>query len=375
MRVAPRILAVPAAAAVILIAVACSDSSGPDLSGLPACSAATLLTRTPMALGDIREISPLGNLNPPGHTFPTDHMYFYANSPGPAVPVVSPGAIRVTQALLQKRTGNGQPEFDDYGLDFYPCTGQHFYFAHIASLAPALAAQLGALDASCNAPYMTGGYTFTQCRKTVSVALVAGDSIGTAGGPTEGALDLGLIDSDSAALAFVDPARVSGTGLHAACPIDRFTSDVRDSLRLRLKVNGTPRTIAPVCGTVMQDVANTAQGRWYFDATAQEDHHLALVHQNWDPTIGAFSIGTQVPGTSAAVFNFTPSSTSRVNRDFNLVTADGNIYCYELTNYSGHVFTQLLSSTQVKVEVFSSGATCGDSTTWAFTANAAAFAR
>ena len=363
------------ALSLVALGAACSkDLSGPNLSGLPSCSAATLLSVTPMALRDLREISPLGNLNPSGHVFPADHIYFYDSSGVPAVTVVAPGAIRVTQALLQKRTGIG-PEFDDYGLDFYPCTGQHFYFGHLASIAPGLAAQLGALDGSCSAPYMTGGYTFTQCRKSVSVTLVAGDTIGTAGGPTEGALDLGLIDSDSAALAFVDPARTSSTTLHAACPIDFFTAAVRDSLRLRLALNGMHRTIPPVCGTVMQDVANTAQGRWYFDATTQEDHHLALVHQNWDPTIGAFSIGTQVPGTGAAVFMFTPSSTSRTNRDFSLVTADGNIYCYQLTNYSGHVFTQLVSNTHVKIEVFSVGATCGDSTTWAFTSNAVTFAR
>ena len=370
----PRGLWVPVVGAAIVIAVACSDSSGPGLSGLPSCSAATLLTVTPMALADIREISPLGNLNPSGHVFPTDHMYFYANV-GPAVTVVSPGAIRVTQALLQKRTGNGQPELDDYGLDFYPCTGQHYYFAHIASISPSLATLLGALDGSCNPSYMTGGYTYTQCRKDVSVMLAAGDTIGTAAGPTEGALDLGLIDIDSAALAFVDPARVNETTLHAGCPIDQFVADVRDSLRLRLKVNGNLRTIPPICGSVMQDVANTAQGRWYFDATGGEDHHLALVHQNWDPTIGAFSIGTQVPGTGATVFIFTPSATSRTNRDFQLVTAHDSIYCYQITNYAGHVFTQLLSDTQVKIEVFTSGATCGDSTTWAFTGNAVTFAR
>ncbi len=354
------------------LAAACKDSSGPDLSGLPSCSAATLLTVTPMALGDIREISPLGNLNPSGHVFPTDHIYFYATI-GPAVNVASPGAIRVTQALLQKRTGNGQPELDDYGLDFYPCTGQHYYFAHIASISTSLAAQLGALDGSCNPSYMTGGYTYTQCRKDVSVDLAAGDTIGTAAGPTEGALDLGLVDTDSAALAFVDPGRVPPNTLHAGCSIDQFVADVRDSLRLRLKVNGNLRTIPPVCGTVMQDVANTAQGRWYFDATGGDDHHVALAHENWDPTIGAFSIGTQLTGTSGGVFNFTPSTTSRTNRDFNLVTTDGNIYCYEVTP-ANHIFTQLVSNTHVKIE-FNAGATCGDSTTWAFTGNAVTFAR
>jgi len=93
-----------------------------------------------------------------------------------------------------------------------------------------------------------------------------------------------------------------------------------------------------------------------------------------------WSSDTQVPAlksasTGSTVFMFTPSTTSRTNRDFNLVTTDGNIYCYQLTNYSGHVFTQLVSNTHVKMEVFSVGATCGDSTTWAFTSNAVTFAR
>jgi hypothetical protein len=125
----------------------------------------------------------------------------------------------------------------------------------------------------------------------------------------------------------------------------------------------------------MQDVANTAQGRWYFDATAGEDHHLALVHQNWDPTIGAFSIGTTVPGTSSNVLMFAALDTGRLNRDFDLVTADGKLYCYEPTNLSGHVLVQLVGATQLKIELSTAAATCGDSTTWAFTGSAATFAR
>src|SRR6266545_391123 len=356
-------------------AVACSkDASGPNLSGLPACGPATLLTVSPMDLSDIREIAPLGNLNPTGHTFPTDHIYFYTFA-GPAVPIASPGAIRITQAMVQKRTNGGQPDLDDYGLDFYSCTNHHFYFAHLASLDATLATQIGALDGSCAAPYATGGFTYQQCRKYVSVDLGPGTPIGTAGGPTEGALDLGLIDGGSLPLAFVDPGRVNSNTLHAACPLDDFVADVRDSLRLRLAVNGNVRTAPPVCGTVMQDVANTAQGRWYFDATSQEDRHLALVHQNWDPTIGAFSIGTRVARISGAVLMFAPAATGRLNRDFNLVTADGKIYCYELTNSTGHAFTQLVSNTQVKIEFFDVGATCGDSTAWAFTASATTFNR
>lgn len=354
---------------------ACSkDSTGPDLSGLPACGAATRFTVSPLQLPDIREIAPLGNLAPPGHTFPTDHMYFYPLI-GPGVPIASPGQIRVTQVTLQKRTGNGQPEFDDYGLDFYPCPSEHFYFAHVSAIDPSLLAAFGSLGSGCGAPYETGGYTFQQCRKTVKVDVAPGAPVGTAGGPNQGALDLGGNDDAAPPLAYIDAARQTGSaGTHAVCPLDYFTADVGDSLRARLAVNGNQRTAPPVCGTIAQDVAGTAQGRWFFDATGQEDHHLALVHQNWDPAIGAFSIGTQVPGTSPTVLQFAPVGTGRLNRDFSGVSADGKLYCYEPNNATGHVFIQLPSATQLKIEVTSSGA-CGDSTTWAFGAGVATFAR
>jgi hypothetical protein len=356
---------------VLAIGAGCGGSDGPDLSGLPACGTSSLLQVSPMGLGDLREIAPLGNLAPPSHTFPADHIYFYPTI-GAAVPVISPGAIRIVGATLQKAVADGKPELDDYGLDFYTCADHHFYLLHLVSLAPALESKLGSLASSCDPPYTTNGYTITHCRTTARVDLATADPIGIAGGPTEGALDVGLIDHGSPPLAFVDPKRLDETVLYAACPLDQFAPEVHDAMVAKLAVNGMPRTAAPVCGTVMQDVADTAQGRWYFDDTPEEDHHLALVHQNWDPSIGAFSIGTSVPGVGSTTLTFTPATAGRVNLDFDRVTADGNIYCYELGTM--HALVQLVTATQLEIEVVP-GATCGDPSTWAFGANAATFVR
>lgn len=364
-----------AGSGVVALVAACSSSTGPDSSnGLSACSAGSLLSVSPVAYSDIRELAPLGNLNPPGHTFPTDHMYFYPPF-GQSFPVVAPGNIRVTSVTLQKRTGNGQPEFDDYGLDFSSCRSQHFWFGHIASLSPGLSASVGALGGSCNAPYQTGGYTFQQCFKTVSVDLAAGAAIGTAGGPLEGALDLGAFDDEAPALAYVNASRMyTQSGLHTMCPVDYFVTGVRDALRQKIAVNGAHRTIEPVCGTVMQDVANRAQGRWFFDATDHEDPHLALVHTSWAPAIGAISIGTSLPGTPPTVLMFNPVQSGRANLDFGQVSADGNIYCYQFTNGQTRVFLQLVSATSLKIQVAGTGA-CGDPATWTFGATAVTFSR
>ncbi len=363
-----------AASAAAALVAACSSSTSPSTSGLAACGAGTLLSVSPVAYTDIRELAPLGNLNPPGHVFPTDHMYFYP-PPGQAFPVVAPGSIRVTSVTLQKRTGGGVAEFDDYGLDFSSCGTQHFWFGHIASLPTGLSASVGALGASCNAPYQTGGYTYQQCFKQVSIDLTAGAAIGTAGGPLEGALDLGAFDDEAPALAYVNPSRVyTQSGLHTVCPVDYFAAGVRDALRQKIAANGIRRTVEPVCGTVMQDVPNRAQGRWFFDATDHEDPHLALVHQNWAPGIGAMSIGTSLPGTGPTVLMFTPAQAGRVNLDFNQVGADGNIYCYQFTNSGSRVFLQLVSSMALKLQMAGPGP-CGDPATWVFGGTAVTFSR
>src|SRR5690242_9125489 len=44
---------------------------------LPACSGNTLYTALPTDLSGVSGIVPLGNLNPTGHTLPTDHIYLY----------------------------------------------------------------------------------------------------------------------------------------------------------------------------------------------------------------------------------------------------------------------------------------------------------
>jgi hypothetical protein len=367
-------------AAVVLAITGCSSDGGSSApAGLPACSSATLMPTSPLAYADIREIAPLGNLNPSGHTFPTDHIYLYLQIVGgitASVPVVSPGNIRVSSVTLQKRTGGGTAEFDDYGLSFYPCSTVSLYFGHVTTLATGFSAKVGALDGSCNAPYQTGGSTFQQCVKNVDIAVSAGEAIGTAGGPGQGALDLGAIDNGAPALAYVDPSRTAGQGGgRAACPADYFVPAVLNALLPLFAVNGHHRTIAPVCGTVMQDVANTAQGRWFFDATTNDDHHLALVHTSWDPTIGAFSIGTSVPGTTPAVLMFTPAQVGRVNLDFNRVTTDGQIYCYQFTNsITMTVYIQLQTNSHLRIQANPTGS-CGDPATWVFGTGAVGFDR
>jgi len=61
-------------------------------------------------------------------------------------------------------------------------------------------------------------------------------------------------------MAYANPSRYNQR--HVVCPFDLFVGSLRDSFLTRFGGPGGPRTIAPVCGTVMQDQAGTAQGNW-----------------------------------------------------------------------------------------------------------------
>jgi hypothetical protein len=370
-------------ALVLSVFAACGDGGTGPPDGLSACGSAPFLTVSPMALADIQQIAPLGNLNPPGHVFPTDHIYFYPtpfSSGTRSVPLVSPGNVTITVALLHRRSGGGQPNFDDYTLTFWACTDVRMVFAHVTTLAPTLAGKLGALGGSCDPSYQTGGFTFQQCRKQVNVELVAGEVIGTTGGPMSGGLDFTAVDR-RITLGFVNRGRSWGASSdfgqnQATCALDYSIPSVADSLRARLGRPGARRTIQPVCGTHMQDVAGTAAGRWFRPNTENnpEDPHLALAHDNYNPNLAAFSVGTSVPSLPSGVYVFTPATSGTVNLDFKNVAATGTTYCYQTSSPARRILLMLVSSTRVRIQGAGSGP-CGDPSTWLFGAGSAEFER
>lgn len=364
-----------------------------DVSGkLPNCgSESEFFSVSPVAMSDFMGLVPLGNLAPPSHVFPTDHLYFHINRIDRSqwylgtveVPVVSPGDVWVTEIRSTRHLSDGRT---DYDIHFAPCEELRAFFIHVSSLTDELRERFSPPYDQCH-DQSTGDFQYEYCIKTMDVKLSAGELIGTAGGDEwQNALDLGVSDLRSDPDPYAQPSRWTDRTRHIACPLDYFTADVRDALRAKLgRHDGTvSRTAPPACGDVEQDEPGTAQGVWFAKGsthTYPEDPHLSLVHDNVDPSIAVFSVGTSMAasGLPADLYYFDPADSGQVNGDFKNVEANGTFYCYETRDRFGEapapfvILLQMTSPTTLRMERLDS-TSCGEDP-WQFSSTYADYDR
>ena len=319
-------------------------------------------------------------------------MYFFINLVSESerelgtvrVPVYAPGEIWITEITVSEIL-NADPPITDYSLHFSPCREINLFFIHLTELSNDLLGQLGDSLARCE-EYSTGGDTYRQCsQRQLSIKLAAGDLIGSAGGNTyANALDLGAFDLRSRPRPYANPTRWSEKPLYVACPLDYFEPEVREILYRKLGQSGgrTARVIPPLCGEVEQDEPGTAQGAWFVQGSTAaylEDPHLALVHDNIDPSRAVFSVGTSMAesGLDSGLYYLMPLASGFVNRDFRDVEP-GNVYCYErLIDRSAHeagvtIILELTDPATLRIERVAFA--CGDGP-WSFGESSTTFER
>jgi hypothetical protein len=370
-------------AAACAMALACtkdgSSSLGPALAaGLPSCAAGTaFFSALPVDPARITGWVPLGNLNPPAHTFPTDHQYIYLSAVAgdvPETPLMAPADMYITLAKVGK---NGTGVSNDYGVSFAVCQQVQGEFGHVASLTPAILQALGAFDQGCNTYSPAPGQSTTQCyTREAAIRVRAGDVIGTTKG-----LDLSLFDSRIAALSFANASRwqanSSGRDRFHVVPFsDYYAEPVRTTVRGLLgQYDGkVHRTVEPLGGTIATDVIGTAQGVWMntTQPTFPESPHFAIVPDNVDPTMIDLSFGTSHPGFTTSVYRMFPQATGLANRAPALITPGPTIHCYDVRYYFGftpfaRLLLQLTDATTLVTEVQTTAGTCADTQPWAFT--------
>ena len=350
----------------------------PDLAGLtqyldekyPECPSTLsgLLTAPLEPMDEISSISPLGNLGPPFHTFPSDHQGLNNhknNAINPRVAVFAPGNFMVSNLLVETREyASGEKDFT-YAFTFVACRGVLITVALIDELTPEWEQKVTAQDGECKTFMKSSGnvgeamITTTQCTYTVDYKTQAGEQIGwTGGGKYDSVIEVwayNLWKEPDPNFAWSDV----GYSLYpySFCLFDMYSGDLYTQFQNKFgefqlqvskydEVTGKtifigdnklhPRLAEPRCGTVHQNIFGTAQGWWLPEGTnpttdnpnpTTDNLGLALVHGNYDPSKAAISGGLYFDPYYR--IDFSPEHSGLYNRDFSEVTADGYIYCYK----------------------------------------------
>ncbi|MBI5037644.1 MAG: hypothetical protein HZC01_02995 [Candidatus Kerfeldbacteria bacterium] len=313
---------------------------------LPSCNTTKeLFTVFPLKDGDFYQITALGNLNPTGHTLPTDHLYVATTdaqyfTPGlksNAKPLIAPADMWIVGVQSSEESGG----ITDYSIEFSPCKEVKGKFGHIGSIAQNIQAEMDALEKNCN-EYETGGKTYRSCSYMgMNIEVNAGEEIGTVGDGRSAMLDIWLSDYREPQVNRANPDRWSTDRNFVSCFLDYYPTEQKDQYYdLIIGPDNGKRTKEPRCGTVDVDIVGTAQGVWFYDLQGQlqgEDPHLALAYDNIQTDKQVFSVGTSASsaGIESGFYSFVPASSGTINRDFSQVTADGTIYCYDTTSYRG----------------------------------------
>jgi hypothetical protein len=328
------------------------------------------LTALPIPRESLAATVPLGHINVPEHTIPTDHVYLvlpgYSEGASPAVALSSPGDLTLYRVTRTRYDVVGDTEsYSDWGLVFSVCEGRDLRFGHVSTVSDQI------VEATTNAPEYcnVGGYAamqFEYCgfelydaweRLDFRVSFEEGDAIGTLGGLTtpNTQLDLWAYDYNLGPMAFINLDRQPSDAQHAVCPFDWFVEDIRLLLySMRQELNGRVADAQVGCGKIAQDVAGTAKGIWYTVQEVQGDwmDNLALVEDNTRSDHQLIAVASTVAEASDWIFK--KESSGRINLDFAKVEAGSGIYCYHEFTADSRTSGPPSAANRVLIEVSSS---------------------
>ena len=317
-------------------AIGCGHSgSGPTsptptgTSGINVPAGTLVFKASPIDLDQIRFMTPLGNLNPPAHAIPTDHIYFYFADPNaretpearrtefraPADGVVTTvlGGVGQETKVFVRQTSTFQ-----------------YYIDH---LIPSAALARG-------------------------MTLTAGQVLGTTGSAY--GIDLGVIN-DTLMLPFVAPTRYIGDTLHADAPLKYYEEPLRSQLYSRVQRLGPEKD-----GRIAYDIAGRLSGNWFVGGQTAA---AAFAYDTYDPARVVISVAA---GGLQGVFGI--SAGEPEPRDVSPAT--GRV-TYTLSRTitgplppiagAGYMLVQMTDDTHIKLEVFGPGTRPADFTSAAGT--------
>lgn len=297
-----------------------ADNRGVNYQNLSACGQQPL-TQLPADLSKLEQIAPLGNVDPPDHTLPTDHMYMmYPYGDMTQKELYAPADIVITSVSYGREIFNGTDRGGDYRIDFYPCSELKLIYGHVDVLSEKIMSAIGTPKdpgkGQCNTSTQTTS-EITNCMWDVDIKLSAGELLGTSNG-----WDLWATYEGSKGTV------LSAEYYHntdAVCPLDYWNSDLQAQLYAKVL-----RTAEPRCGESYQDVRGTLQGGWFAhkdpnQAKTDWSSHFSLTHHSVS-NIGQLAVSGII--ADQFMYNFTPKPGGTINVEPSQ-TKVGTLYCYQ----------------------------------------------
>lgn len=295
----------------------------------------------------IREIGPLGNVDPPAHTIPTNHVFTHLDLPRVStqtLPLYLPADAWITHISIGK--GFTQDPEDDT-IYFAVCKDVIGYFNHVKKLSPEL--QKIVDDYQCPEGTSLG----QGCYMEVLTPVKKGTYIGEVG-RLQGNFDFGTIDLRKEH-PFVNKERYAKRTFHIQCPFDYYTPELKEKYYSLLQNKGN-------CGKINYDIATTLQGNWFY-GNSKEYYggdwvkHAFFGYDSVKTEKAVISIGGVIVPEEGLRWKFIPLSTGLINRKFDDVKNGGNIYCYDANNQDefnkspqGRILVKMEDDLKVKLE-------------------------
>ena len=295
----------------------------------------------------IREIAPLGSINPPGHTIPTNHVYTHLNLPREStqtLPLYLPSDAWITHISIGK--GFTQDPEDDT-IYFAVCKDVIGYFNHIKKLSPEIQKIVDGYKCPSGTSLENG------CFIQVFSPLKKGTYVGEVG-RLQGNFDFGTIDL-RVEHKFINKERYAPRTLHIQCPFDYYTPELKTKYYSLLQNKGN-------CGKINYDIPGTLQGNWFYGDSREYYggdwvKHAFFGYDNVNLEKAVISFGGVIVPEEGLRWKFIPANSGLINRKFADVKNDGNIYCYDANNQDqfnkepkGRILVKMESDKEIKVE-------------------------
>ena len=335
------------AIALMLVLAACGDHGGPTgnlgnncVNGVcpytdtkPPVGGVALFTVLPTAPVPGLTLTALGSLNPPGHVLPTDHVYLYSWD------------LSVRGAPVQQGTRNV----------YMPATGALFLI---------LQPEAGRADSKVMFR-ATDNFYFYLDHVLLTIPMHV-DSVYTAGtliGTTQPAatLDLGAFDASVTHEGFVNPARYPYQSLHYVSPWKYFTPALQAQLYPQLY---RAPTASDKDGKIDFGIAGKLVGDWFLQGMPVDSsggsygwtRSISFAYDYYDPSKPRVSIGGTIGDAGVWAIDSTAPRFETVSMASGIVHYD-LIPPFDPLPPVGRLLVQMVSDTQIKVELFMGAAT------------------